>query len=321
MDRHVQAALLRQQLGQLCAIREPDEIENWQPTEEQRAVYATLIRNILMGIYSYRSAETQELISEGNVQSTVAASAGAFFRNQLDPNVPALERAYEIVDPDGLLLLQLFRDVRMPAGARGRVRATFEAGVLKVDELVEQLPDQDFDYFPDKAFQVLDSELIAFEPDHWLDRAATLAPIRTVQANFRLPVHVRLRLEEIFRCYVFGCWLSVCTLARALLEYTILDNLSKFGIDTKCPAGRNGRRREKNLEQLINDIAQHLPSLREPMNRLRKYGNKYVHPKRSRSSKEQFFGQAKDAKDALETVIAVAETLYAEAAPSAEART
>jgi hypothetical protein len=198
----------------------------------------------------------------------------------------------------------------MPGGAKGRVKATFDEGLQQIYNLIERNPDQEFGFLPDAAYEVFDSKLIAFEPDLWLDRVAELAPIRTERKNALLPVHVRFRLEELFRSYVFGCWLSVFALARALLEYVILDNLHKFDIDRFWPPDREGRRREKKLEHLVDDIGSHLPQLKAAMSNLRDYGNKYLHPKPTKLSKESLFQRETAAKDALETVILVTEALY-----------
>jgi hypothetical protein len=64
--------------------------------------------------------------------------------------------------------------------------------------------DRDLDYRPDTAYEVLDSKLILFEPDAWLQRVNL--PIRTSKRGVDLPLHVRMRLEELYRVYVFGCW-------------------------------------------------------------------------------------------------------------------
>ncbi len=244
------------------------------------------------------------------MQTDVSDSALMFFHNELEPRIPALKKAYDIIDPDGAELYRLLEGIWAPGGANGRIKATFDEALQQVYNLIDRNPDQDFGFLPDTAYEVLDSKLIAFEPDSWLDRAGQLAPIRTERKNALLPVHVRFRLEELFRSYVFGCWLSVFALARALLEYAILDNLHKFGVDRSWPPDKDGKKREKKLEHLIDDIGAYLPQLKEPMSKLRTYGNEYLHPKPSKSSREGLFQREKAAKDALETVISVTESLY-----------
>jgi hypothetical protein len=302
--------MLRQEFAQLCALREPEKVKEWQPTDEQRLVYAKLLDSILNRIDNYRSAEKRQLLEDGQVQVDVSDAAFTFFHGQLEPRIPALKKAYETIDPDGAELYALLEGIGMPGGAKGRVKATFDEGLQQIYHLIDRNPDQEFGFLPDTAYELLDSKLIAFEPDLWLDRAAQLAPVRTERKNALLPVHVRFRLEELFRCYVFGCWLSVFALARALLEYAILDNLHKFDIDRLWPPDREGKRREKKLEHLIEDIGSHLPQLKAPMSTLRAYGNEYLHPKPSKLSKESLFQREKAAKDALETVISVTESLY-----------
>jgi hypothetical protein len=310
VDRHAQAAILRQQFEQLCALREPETVKNWLPTHEQQVVYASLLNSILNGVDSYRASEKRKLLAEGEVQVELSEGAFSFFHEKLEPRIPALRTAYEAVDPDGSELYALLEGLGMPGGGNGRVKATFDEGLQQIYNLVDRNPDSDFRFMPDAAYEVFDSRLIAFEPDLWLDRAAQLAPIRTDRKNVLLPVHVRLRLEELFRAYVFGCWLSIFALSRALVEYAILDNLHKFGVDALWPADRNGKRREKTLEHLIDGVAIHLPEIKISMDEIRTHGNEYLHPKPSRLSKENLFQRERSAKDVLIAVLSVTEALY-----------
>lgn len=310
MDHHARLALLRQDFERLLALRDPARVEGWQPTDDQRLVYAQLLDRVLNGIDEYRSAEKRQILREGNVQVDVSDSALIFYRDQLEPRIPALMQAHNTIDPDGAELYRLLEGIGAPSGAGGGIKRTFEKALQEVYDLIDRNPDMDFGLLPDTAYDLLDSKLIGFDPDSWLDRVGELAPVRTERKNVLLPVHVRLRLEELFRAYIFGCWLSVLTLARAVLEYAILDNLHKFGIDQYWPPDRDGKRREKKLEHLIDDVGAYLPQLVEPMDRLRTYGNEYLHPKGSKTSKETLFQREKAAKDALGTITAVTEALY-----------
>jgi hypothetical protein len=156
----------------------------------------------------------------------------------------------------------------------------------------------------------LDSKLIQFEPDAWLDRVGELLPIRTHKSNPVLPIHVRLRLEELYRAYVFGLWLSVFGLSRAILEYSILDNLSKFKIEPTWPPDRDGSRKEKKLSHLIDELAEHLPQYKRSMTLLRDYGNDYLHPKRSQVSKESLFQRQGSAQAVVSALVEVVEAIY-----------
>jgi len=317
VDHHARLALLQQDLERLLSLKDPALVQGWHPTGEQRVVYAQLLDRILNGADEYRSAEKRQILREGNVQVDVSDSAFVFYRDQLEPRIPALKRAYNTIDPDGAELYRLLEGMGAPSGADGRIKMTFEEALQQVYNLIDRNPDQDFGLLPDAASDLLDSRLIAFDPDSWLDRAGELAPVRMEKKNVLLPVHVRLRLEEVHRTYIFGCWLSVLTLARAVLEYSILDNLHKFGIDQHWPPDRDGKKREKRLEHLIDEVGGHLPLIVGSMGKLRTYGNEYLHPKASRTSKETLFQREKAAKDALETIIAVTEALYRAPKPSA----
>lgn len=121
---------------------------------------------------------------------------------------------------------------------------------------------------------------------------------------------MRLRLEELYRAYVFGLWLSVFGLSRAILEYAILDNLHKFKIEPMWPPDRDGKRKEKKLSYLINELAEHLPQHRESMNLLRDYGNEYLHPKKSQVSKDALLRRQASAKEVAEKLAKVVEAIY-----------
>jgi hypothetical protein len=106
-------------------------------------------------------------------------------------------------------------------------------------------------------------------------------------------------------------WLSVLALSRAILEYAILDNLHKVGIDPRWPpVRRDSTGKRKKLVELIDDLAQHLPSLTDKMKKLRDYGNDYLHPTKTPISKEKLLQRQPAARDALQTLIEVVEELY-----------
>ena len=312
MDKHARYALLRQDFEHLLSIRDPASVNDWQPTEAQRLAYGQLLERVLNGIDAVQSFEKRQVLREGNTQSYVSDSSLAFYREQVEPRIAALRHAYETVDPDGACLYEFLEDLGAPSGAGGWVKATFEEGLQQIYQLIDRNPDLESTFLPDTAFEFMDSKLIGFDPDSWLDRAGALAPIRTDRKNMSLPIHVRLRLEELFRAYIFGCWLSVVALSRTVLEYAILDNLHKFDIDRYWPLqDKSGKRKEKRLEHLIDEVSSFLPtSLAESMDKLRIYGNDYLHPKKSEVSKAALLQRKQVAKDALDILIEVTEALY-----------
>ena len=102
--------------------------------------------------------------------------------------------------------------------------------------------------------------------------------------------------------------LSVLGLSRAILEYAVLDNLHKFNIEPSWPADSKGKQKNKKLSDLIDELAEHLPHYKEPMGRLRDYGNEYLHPKKSNTY--SLFQRQAAAKDAVTTLFDVIEGIY-----------
>lgn len=313
MDYHAELALIKQEFEQLRAMCDPNSASNWRPTESERLAYVQLAEQVLRAMARVRNLERRKLVQEGRYQEYVPDSTLIYIRDNIDPKVSALKETLDRLDPEGALVRQLLDELLGHTLTPSRfVNHTFETGIEQVRDLIDRNPDRDFHWLtPDIACEVIDSPLISFDPDSWLDRANELAPIRTAKKDVLLPSHVRLRIEELNRAYVFGCWLSVLALARAILEYAILDNLRKFNIDPTWPAvGRDQKGKAKKLSDLINDLEPHVPSLTKGMDKLRDYGNDYLHPKKSQVSKESLFQCKSAAKDAMKTVVEVVEGLY-----------
>jgi len=311
MDIQARLALIKQDFERLMSLCDPATTSQWRPTDAERVAYAQLLQRILDHIDAIHGAQKHAVLRDGAIQSYVSDPSLTFFRDVVEPQIDSLKRAYAVVDPDGAALNELLEGFGAPRGAGGRVRDTFEVAVQRMYDLIDNNPDIDYDFFPEKAVEVMDSKLIGFDPDGWLDRVGQLRPIRTNRRNVELPIHVRFRLEELFRSYVFGSWLSVLALSRAILEYAILDNLYKFGIDPVWPTlDKKGWRREKRLEDLIDDVTTFLPAVADKMHKIRELGNEYLHPKTSKVSKEMLFQREQAAKDAVESLITSVEALY-----------
>ena len=313
MDINAEIALAQQAHKTLIQMRKPETVINWRPGDSQRKEYVRLAEIVVNLMDKLGALEARQLLSEGKIHSYIPEGLFSFVRNALRPDEPSIRSALDQLDPEGKILRDFFGDMNRPSGIGKHVRSTFEQGLQEIYNLIDRNPDMDFDeqYFPDTAYEVLDSKLITFEPDDWLDRAGELAPVRTGNQNLVLPAHVRLRLEELYRTYIFGCWLSVLSLSRAILEYSLLDNASKFGIETSWPPDQNGRRREKKLSHLIEDFSPFLPNITIQMGKIRDFGNDYLHPKRSQTSKETLFSRQASAKETIASLIQAIEAIYA----------
>jgi hypothetical protein len=310
MDYHAELALIKQHFERLLAMHDPVLATNWHPSENQRIAYVQLADRVLDAITRVRSLEKRKLLRQGQSQEYVPDSILVYIHDQVDPRVNALKVTLDRLDPEGVDIRQILDEIAQTSSACS-VNSTFEMGIEQVRDLIDRNPDRDFGLVPDIACEVIDSPLISFDPQAWLDRAGELTPIRTHRKDVLLPSHVRLRIDELNRAYVFGCWLSVLALARAILEYAILDNLHKYDVPPMWPpTGREQKGKSKKLSQLIEELEPHVPLLTKGMNKLRDYGNDYLHPKKSQVSKESLFQSKSAAKDAMQTVVEVVEGLY-----------
>jgi hypothetical protein len=312
MDVQAELAIAKQSFESMLSLCEPRLVGAWSPSNEQRTAYVRFAEGALDGISRLEDIERRKLLREGVVQSFVPEPMLRFLREQVKPCVNDIHAALDCLDPEGKLIRELFYDFRPAIGSSSAVRGTFEEGVQQVYQLLERNQDweDDHSFVPDTAIEVLDSKLINFEPDEWLKRAGEVLPIRTSKRDVALPMHLRMRLEELYRAYVFGCWLSVLSLCRSILEYVILDNLHKWKIEQSWPPDRDGKRKEKKLGHLIEEVSVRCPQIAESMGRLRDFGNEYLHPKKSRISKESLFERQPAAKQAMATLVPVIESLY-----------
>ena len=303
-------ALLKQDYAALTSMCEPSSVPVWNPGPEQKAQYVDLLSRILDRLDAITVGERNNILTDAATHVSLPDGLGEILRDEIEPNLEPLEAAFRLLDPDNALFYEAFKGFGGPAGGDGAVLETFRVGLEKVDELIESNPDIDFDFMPTAAWRVVFSPLFQFDPDSWLRRTAHLRQIKITGPNADLPIHVRARILEMFRAYVLGCWLSVAALARATLEYAILDNLNKLELHDSWPNTIGSSPKRKKLDDLIKDVSEKLPELSDQMDRIRTIGNQYLHPNRSRTSKETLFVQENAAKECIVALRAAVESLY-----------
>jgi hypothetical protein len=71
--------------------------------------------------------------------------------------------------------------------------------------------------------------------------------------------------------------MAAIALARSVLEYSILDNAKRLGLD---PVDPDNPRRTKKLGELVGELTLTHPGLDESMNYLVSQGNFVMHPER-----------------------------------------
>ncbi len=312
MDRYAELAVAKQSFEALLAMADPADVESWNPSDAQRITYVNLAERTVAGLRQFERLEQQQFFREGRVQSFVPESLLTFLREEIKPQLPHVKAALDHLDPDGKFIREFLYEPTDGNTAGHSIRATFDQGLDQVYQLLDRNSDWEGrgGFQPEAVGEFLDSRLVNFEPDAWLARAREITPIRTSRSNVELPMHLRIRLEELYRAYVFGLWVSVLGLCRSIMEYAIVDNAHKFKITRQNPPDRSGRQQDKKLSHLIEELAESLPLLRKPMESLRDQGNKYLHPKNTDMSKESLLRRQIEAKQALITLLQVVEDLY-----------
>ena len=298
-----------QAFDRLMTLQNPDLIQYWRPPPELKAEYVQLAETVVYALDALKSVETRGLHESAEVESKLPHDVLITLREKIRQKEASLWDALDILDPDNKMFREIMVFQTRPAGRGGGVRSTFEQGVEQVHQLIENNDDIDFSWLhPDLAQEVLDSKLIAFEPDAWLDRIAELAPIRTGAQKAAIPAEVRLRLRELFQVYAFGCWFSALSAARATLEYALQQNASKYRIETLVPS-RSGDR-TASLYQIIEAYALALPELQTPMHRIRILGNLSLHPSVTGQESPGSVLRAQHAAEAIALLVEVLERLY-----------
>lgn len=280
-------------------------------SEAQRAVIKDLACKLHRGIGNLEDKLSEGMYEEGAVEAQADPNLLQYYRGNIVGNKALISAIFKQTDPDLYDLLQLLDN---PEGRRtklGHVLGTFEVGLEKMDELLEAWPEFKDKFMVQFAWGVLESKLISFAPDDWIENAKLLKPVMTVRKSMILPVHVKLRLEEIYRSFVFENWLSVVSLSRSTLEYAILDNCHKWGINPRYKVTYpREEERDKNLKTLIEEISKHENELYASMNAVRDTGNQIIHPQKTKMSKATLFERRELAKKCIEDLTHAIEVLY-----------
>ncbi len=303
-------ALLKQRHKEFCALirgLEPDSFLTLSNAQQIELKY--IAGDLYKGIRNLEGVLTDRLLEAGLPTFPADRTLICYYRENIVKDRDLIASIFEETDPDLFETLQWFDG---PGRLKhGHVKRTFIAGLEKMGELCEEYPDlYDDMYMVDHAWEVVDSELIRFNPDKWIENSKSLQPIMTDKEQ-RLPAHVRLRLVELHRSFIFENWLSVISLSRATLEYAILDNCHKWNIKPKQRVTYPKEREQfKNLNTLIDEISEHDKELSNLMNLIREEGNDVAHPEKTDESREKLFARENVAKECVERLIHVVEFLY-----------
>lgn len=142
--------------------------------------------------------------------------------------------------------------------------------------------------------------------DSWHQNRSELRPLVSRRPAREFPVHVRRRLVEIHRSYIFGNWLAVASLARAALEYVLIDRASTLGFDPFEPITHEPLK----LADMIDRARTRDPSLAAEMDMVREAGNRVMHPRRHEKAVHHPGAMRGDARSAVQAIFAIVESLY-----------
>ncbi|WP_372824993.1 hypothetical protein [Polaromonas sp.] len=127
----------------------------------------------------------------------------------------------------------------------------------------------------DGAIQVVQTPW--FQPDRWAQNLRLLRPVLIDRRTDSLRDLARHRLTEVYRAFTFGLWLAAIALSRSLVEYAMKANASRLGIEL-VSVTTEGRREDKSLWDLQQEVSVVLPSLSSSMETVRFTGNRILHP-------------------------------------------
>ena len=149
-----------------------------------------------------------------------------------------------------------------------------------------------------------------FQPDDWMTNINTLGPIFSPRKEEKFPKHIRIRIHEMYRSFLFGNWMSVLALGRSLLEYVIIDRRSSLGIEV-YEKDQDGAERPKKISRLV-DLAvetSFASPLERDMKEITKYGNGVMHPEKTK--KVRMYPPTKtDALDCMQRIVKIIQILY-----------
>jgi hypothetical protein len=198
-----------------------------------------------------------------------------YFAEVIEPRGPVFFRIslwslFNSLDSDGEWLRRELKAAkeRVSNPERDSILKAFDTGLARMKNDEDTL--RNYDWFDeldiDGALELVESKM--FRPDLWHEHAESIRPVllgKYPAVNNQL----RLRLDDLYKSYILGQYLSGIAMARSVLEYTLATWAKKRRFDD----------REPHLEGLIKLVTDKEPSLSEDrLNIVRLNGNAIMHP-------------------------------------------
>ena len=87
-----------------------------------------------------------------------------------------------------------------------------------------------------------------------------------------IPGNIRIRLKELYRSVILGIYLAAIALARAILEYSLVDRSKILGINAFSDDPRYPNRTRR-LRSLVEDVSEKQAELQADMKAILDAGN------------------------------------------------
>lgn len=198
-----------------------------------------------------------------------------YFAEVIEPREPVFSRIslwslFNSVDSDGDWLRRELKAAkqRVSYPERDSILKAFDIGLVRMENDEEAL--SDYEWFNEidieGARELVESEM--FRPDLWHEHAESIRPV-LLGKHPAVHNQLRLRLDDLYRSYILGQYLSGIAMARSVLEYALATWARKRRLDD----------RKLNLEDLIKLVTDTEPSLSEDrLDIVRLNGNAIMHP-------------------------------------------
>ena len=266
-------AVARQKFEELMCLLSLEDLRSLQLGEGAKRLR---IEALLEALNKGLGTVERELRTETEVPLTqVAASHIAFFREQLEPNISLIRRAYW----ESIGLRDLFESLDEYEPEHPR-RSVQEAITWGLERWRDMLDDDELEDWASRGFAIEPAieavELPWFQPDQWLENMRLLRPVLMDRPPQHVRNHVQYRLTEIYRAFTFGLWMSSIALCRSLLEYSLKEKAQQYGIE-KTKIGYRGESEDKSMKELCDEFSKRFTSLSTELEQIRDSGNSIMH--------------------------------------------
>ena len=192
------------------------------------------------------------------------------------------------------------------------IKTAIKLAIRAAEAYITDLWEEDRESWESNGLDLSDVENIVrkpyFNPDDWVDNENELPPIVITREIKQIPKRILERVNEIYRSFIFGNWMSVIALSRCLLEYAIIDRKSFLEIEIYLD---KDKKRIKRLSDLASDVYAKAPfsAWKKNMENIIDAGNKVMHPS-PRGNISKFPPGKKDAKRCVDSITKIIEDLY-----------